>query len=129
MVTEAPQRIELPIAILWFEFVNWVFLKTNGIPKKFRFTVADRILNSALNIAELLVAARWAHRKLETLNGVNSELEKLRLLVRIAYENRLLAQKDYLYAAEKMVAFGNQLGAWIKLQSKKELNQVVNAQT
>jgi len=51
------------------------------------------------------------------LAEIDIELEKLRLLIRLAKDLRLLAMKQYGLIAERIDEIGRLLGGWIKSQA------------
>jgi hypothetical protein len=107
---------DLPIFVKWIDFLKWLLLTTEKFPKKARFTFADRINNLALNIVEDLIEARYSRQKVAALRRVNLGIEKLRVLLRICYEAKLLPHKAYEYAMVSLNEVGKMLGGWIKQQ-------------
>ena len=109
-------RDELPIFIKWLDFVKWLLVATNNFPKKTRFTLADRQISIALQIVEDLVEARYSRNKSSILRRVNMNLEKLRVLIRICFETRVLPRKGYEQASYSINEVGKMLGGWMKQQ-------------
>jgi len=107
---------ELPIFVKWIDFLKWLFLTTDKFPKKVRFTLSNRINNLALDIVEDLVEARYSRNKMAALQRANLRLEKIRLLMRIAYEQKFLSLKSYKFSAYSINEVGKMLGGWKKQQ-------------
>ncbi len=107
---------DLPIFVKWIDFLKWLLLTTEKFPKKNRFTFTDRINNLALNIVEDLIEARYSRQKMGSLRKANLGLEKIRILLRICYESKVLPHKAYEHAMVSMNEVGKMLGGWIKQQ-------------
>jgi len=107
---------DLPIFIKWIDFLKWLLLTTEKFPKKIRFTFTDRINNLALSIVEDLIEARYSRQKMGALRKANLGLEKIRILLRICYESKVLPHKAYEHAMVSMNEVGKMLGGWIKQQ-------------
>ena len=105
---------ELPIFVLWMDFLKWLLIKTGKFPKKARFTFSNRIDNLALDIVEQIIEARYSRSKLLILNKINVDLEKLRILFRISYESRFLSLESYKHGIKKINEVGQMLGGWMK---------------
>lgn len=107
---------DLPVFVKWVDFLKWLLLTTEKFPKSARFTFADRMNNLALDVVADLVEARYTRQKFQSLNQVNLSLEKLRVLLRISYEQRLLSFKAYEHATYSINEVGKMVGGWIKQQ-------------
>jgi len=114
-----PEADELPIFTQWMQFLEWLLPAMENLPKRVRFTFADRITNLALDIAEDLVEARYSRDKQATLQRINLRLEKLRVLLRLCHRLRHLPHPGYQHAARAVNDVGRMLGGWIKEQQAK----------
>lgn len=111
---------DLPIFVKWIDFLKWLLSKTEKFPKKVRFTFSNRMNNLALDIVESLVEARYSRSKFLPLKQTNLNLEKLRILFRIAYESRFLSHEAYEYGVRKMNEVGRMLGGWMKIRNESD---------
>ncbi|MBI2026648.1 MAG: diversity-generating retroelement protein Avd [Deltaproteobacteria bacterium] len=105
---------ELPIFVLWMDFLKWLLCQTEKFPKKSRFTFSNRIDNMALDIVEQIIEARYSKSKFLILRQINIKLEKFRILFRISYESRFLSFESYKYGIKKINEVGQMLGGWLK---------------
>ncbi len=110
---------DLPIFIKWLDFVKWLLVTTGSYPKKVRLTLADRQINLALSIVEDLVEARYSRNKTMILRRINMNLEKLRVLIRICFETKVLSRKGYEQASYSMNEVGKMVGGWIKQEGRQ----------
>ena len=110
---------DLPIFVKWIDFLKWLLKTTEKFPKKVRFTFSSRINNLALDMVEELVCARYTKHKIENLRRANLILEKLRILLRISYEERFLAPASYKIGAHSLHEIGKMLGGWLKQQNTR----------
>ncbi|MGK5092738.1 diversity-generating retroelement protein Avd [Deltaproteobacteria bacterium TL4] len=109
---------ELPLFTHWMEFVSWLLNTTEKCPKRLRFTLTQRIENHALDIVEELVQARYSKgvEKKQILQRINLTLERLRILLRLGFQQQALTQKQYEYALRQIQEAGKMVGGWSKQQ-------------
>jgi len=97
-----------------YALVRWLMARVEGFPRTRRFVLGDRILNAALDVLESLTEAAYSGRKREALHRANLRLQSVRLLVRLAKDERHLSINQYEYAAREMTEVGRQIGGWMK---------------
>jgi len=110
---------ELPLFILWSDFVHWMLDHTEKFPRHVRFTLSGRIDNYILDIYEKIIEARYTRNRHGILKEIDLNLEKLRLLVRIAHDRKYISHGSYEYASKIIYESGSMLGGWIKANIKK----------
>ncbi len=66
------------------QLIEWLISRLAEFLKDQRFLLADRIEKSLLDVLELLIEAVYEKQKYPLLYRVNIELDKARLLMRIA---------------------------------------------
>ena len=110
---------DLPIFVKWLEFLKWFLPTLEKFPKKYRFTMTDRMINMALDVVELLAEARYSREKRAILGRANLKLEKMRVLMRLSHQERLCSGRAYQFACKKINETGTMLGGWIKAQEKR----------
>lgn len=110
---------EFPIFAKWFDFVNWFLPCADKLPKKVRFSLTNRMTNLAIDVMEDLTEARYRRDKGAILRSINLKLERLRLLMRLCFEQKLIAYKTYEHAIKRINETGKMLGGWIKQQGSQ----------
>lgn len=103
----------------WEQFVGWLLDRTAKFPKNLRHTLTGRIDNLALDVFERLVEARYTRARLPLLARVNLDLEKLRLLLRLAHDRRVLDTHAFEHAMVAIESAGRQVGGWSKQQEAR----------
>jgi len=101
------------------EIIGWLFEKVNTFPKKQRFISGQQIENSALICLRLIIEANSARKPvvvLKKLELLNTELEVLRSLLRVAYEMKFLKANSLKYIIEQINEVGKMRGGWAKRQ-------------
>jgi hypothetical protein len=107
---------DFPIFLKWQENINWLFLTVEKFPKKVRVTISDRLLNLGLDIMEDFTEARYSKSKLSILRRANLKLEKMRLLLRLCHQQKILSHQAYKHGSYVLNEVGQMLGGWIKQQ-------------
>jgi len=99
-----------------YDLMLYAFPIINKFPKSQRFVLGQQIQNEMVDIAKLIVEANKRRNKVPTLYQIDVELEKLRLLIRLAKDMKMLAVRQYGLIAERVDEIGRLLGGWIKSQ-------------
>ena len=111
---------DLPVFTKWMELVEWLLPTTEKFPKKVRFSLSQRIDNLALDVVEDLVEARYSRRKEEVLARANLRLEKLRVLLRVSYQQKHLPSRQYEHAMKALYNVGQMIGGWLRWQRARQ---------
>ena len=83
-----------------------------------KFTLGDRTLNLALDTLELLIEAIYTTQTFTLASESQTvQLEKLRYLIRICHDFKLLSSKQYAYISNEINEVGKLVGGWIRSQS------------
>lgn len=90
----------------------------NRFPKSQRFVLGQQIQNTMIGIAMLIVQANAERDKKRTLWRIDVELEKLRLLIRLAKDLNMLPVKQYGLLSERVSELGRLLGGWTRSAQK-----------
>lgn len=93
----------------------------DGIPKKSRYTLGDKIDSRFIQVLELLYVASYqgTSEKLPTIERALSGVDILKFLLRIGWELRVFDDKKYTTLSEGLNEVGRQVGGWRKgLQTK-----------
>lgn len=109
----------LPILVHWEKTLRDLLGRTQKLPKRIRFTLTIRIDNLALDIYEGLVEARYSRDKARTLEKVNLNLDKLRLLLRLCHDERYLDRRGFEHVARNLEEAGRMLGGWRKERARR----------
>lgn len=97
-----------------YEASKWICRKVEKLPRSYRFTLGDRMINSSLDLYLLLVEAQYSRDKRRILKQANLELEKLRHLWRLSQELTDLSLKSYHYICAELDQVGKMIGGWQK---------------
>ncbi|MEX0877356.1 MAG: diversity-generating retroelement protein Avd [Candidatus Spechtbacterales bacterium] len=99
-----------------YELILWLYPTVNKFPKSQRFVLGQQIENTILNILQKIIEANQERNKLIHLKQISVELDKLRVLTRLAKDLKFISVKQYQFAAENINEIGKMLGGWIKAQ-------------
>ena len=107
---------DLPLFDFWTRVLAWLLARTEKFPKSIRFTLSTRIDNLALDVLEGIVEARYSRNKVARLSRINTDLEKLRVLLRICHDHGHLDHRAYEHASLQLWEAGKMVGGWLKQQ-------------
>jgi four helix bundle protein len=106
---------ELPVVVQKaYEFSIWLIQKVENFPRSYRFSVGDRLVQSVLDVLLRLVDAAYSRDKPRILTEVNGMLNRMRFLLRLAKDLKLLNVDSYGHAAERVEEIGRMVGGWRK---------------
>ena len=97
-----------------YVFILWLIPTLEKFPKSQRFLLGDRIESTALDMLEGLIEATYTRNRIQLLNGVNLQIEKLRFLMRLSMDLRYLDLRRYEHAAKALNEIGRLVGGWLK---------------
>ena len=100
-----------------YDVIIWLMGRVEKFPRSQKFTLGDRTVNLALDTLELLIEATYTRDRLALLRKANVQLEKLRYLIRICHDFKMLSAKQYAYISNEMNEVGKLIGGWIRSQS------------
>ena len=101
----------------WMETTTWLMGVTQGFPKRLRHSLTNRVDVLSLEILELLTTAAYQQRPIPLLRQVDDRLNRLRVLLRVAHELRVLSHGQYEQAARRTDEAGRLLGGWRKKEA------------
>ncbi len=98
------------------EFIKTVVPVVNNFHRPQRFLLGSRIENQALDLLDLLLETYYGpkHSKKSKLYAANLSIEKLRHLLRLAYELKYLNPKKLDQLMELLLEIGRMIGGWLK---------------
>ena len=105
-----------PIVTKAYDFTQWLLPRVQDFPRSSRFILGDRLIATMLDILEGLVEASHRCDKRAVLEEVRAKLDRLRMLIRLSKDLKLLNLKRYEHAAEAVTELGAMLGGWLKQQ-------------
>ena len=76
-------------------FILWLIPTVEKFPRSQRFLLGDRIQTTALSCVERLIEATYTRSRERLLAEANVGIEKLRTLLRIAFQLRYLDARRY----------------------------------
>src|SRR6516225_7531921 len=97
-----------------YRFVVWLAAAIEKFPKSHKFTIGERIETTALDVLEALIEATYTRERTQHLRAANLGIEKLRFLLRLAADLRLLDRRRYEHAARSLDETGRLIGGWVK---------------
>jgi hypothetical protein len=97
-----------------YQFLAWLAPTVEKFPRSYKFTIGDRSQATALDALEALIEATYTRDRSQHLRHANLGIEKLRFLLRLAADLRLLDRRRYEHAARALDETGRLIGGWMK---------------
>ena len=103
---------ELSVISETYDLALWSLRHIERFPRAHRFGLGARLEATLHLLLNLLIAAKYRHDKLPTLDEANLVVEQLRYQLRFARELRLLSIDSHHHACERTDRIGRELGGW-----------------
>lgn len=105
----------------FYDLILYSFPIINNFPKNQRFVLGQQIQNNMLDISKMIVQANkfGIKNRLQILYNIDVELEKFKLLIRLAHDLGFMSHSRYGVFCEKITEVGKILGGWIKVSQIK----------
>lgn len=96
--------------------ILWFSPKISKYPKKYKYTIGDRITDTQLSILERIIEAKYSpsNKKKYFLRQSNLLIEKLRFMVRLSKDLQCITLKEYEYSSKILNEIGKMIGGWEK---------------
>ena len=105
-----------------YRFVVWLAAAIEKFPKSHKFTIGERIETTALDVLEALIEAIYTRERIQHLRSANLGIEKLRFLLRLAADLKLLDRRRCGACLGSLASDGRRrfAGAPVHLQEREE---------
>lgn len=109
-------RDDVPIIQKTYDFYREFYKLIPQIPKLDRYTLAEKIEKSCLDMLELLISASRKERngKLQLLDQAATKLDLLKMLLRLGEDTKAISSKRYMALSAMLQEVGRMLGGWIR---------------
>ena len=97
-----------------YQLLTWLTQTVERFPKAQKFLLGDRIQSIALDVLDALIEATYPRDRRSHLARANLGLEKLRFLMRLAFDQRHLDVRRYEHAARSIDEVGRLIGSCAK---------------
>jgi len=88
---------------------KWLLSRTERFPKKVRHTLSHRIDDLTLGLLEGITTLAYRRDRRDLLRTLDDQLNRLRVLLRLAHELGFLAHNHYEEAARRLAEAGRLL--------------------
>jgi hypothetical protein len=99
-----------------FDLLEWLLPKSERFPRAYRSTLTQRLMDAALDLQEVLVAAqsREGRSRVSALRNADAALGRLRIYLRLAHRWRWLSDGQYGHVSGMVAEIGRLLGGWLR---------------
>jgi len=97
-----------------YDLMLYSFPIIGRFPKEQRFVLGQQIETAMLEIGKMIVHANKLRQKREKLYELDIALEKLRFLIRLSKDLKMMSVSKYGHHCERIDEIGKLLGGWLK---------------
>ena|SRR5438270_4229825 len=97
-----------------YDWALWVMPKAEKFPKSYRFTLGDSLVRSSIELLLHVVDATYQSHNAASLGAAAREVNRIRYLVRLAKDLRVINIDSHEFAAKTLDEIGRMTGGWLK---------------
>jgi hypothetical protein len=101
-----------PIYTRYYDLLGWILDRTSKFPKNMRFGLVRKIDDMALELLDQFIEAIYRRDRHVMFSGVNINLEKMRVFLRLAKDRRVLSEAQLRYAVKEIDEIGRMWHGW-----------------
>ena len=107
---------EMVIFVRASDLLLWLLPKAERLPRSFRHTAVQRLMDAALDAHDALHEAQSepGPARLRHLRRADAALHRLRVYLRLAHQWQWLTSGQYRHGSAMVAEIGRLLGGWIK---------------
>lgn len=98
----------------YYDLLLWIYPVTRKFPNKEKYVLGEKIQTIALEVLENIIMIASNKEREKALLKADTELEKLRILIRLSNDLKLLDLRRYEYASKKLIEIGKIIGGITK---------------
>lgn len=109
-------NFDVPLVHKIYDFYKLFHEFIKLFPKIEKYSLGQKIENLTLDILEISLKTVYSPKqeKLSLLKEVDTKINLLKMLIRLANEIKVLDNKKYLISQEKLQEIGKMIGGWIR---------------
>ena len=113
---------DLQVLVEWESVLHSILDCTERFPKSVRFSFVQRIDGLVLDMTQTIIDAQYAptDQKRLFLSQVNSQLAKLRILLRVSVDRTYLSIGQLKVFVERLDGIGFQVYGWLTYVDKQD---------
>jgi len=97
----------------------WIIPKVEKFPKPYRFSIGQTLVASSIELLMHLVDATYQSRNAGSLGAAVREVNRIRYLMRLAKDLRVINLAAHEFASKAMDEVGRMVGGWLKSTRQK----------
>lgn len=101
-----------------YDFLLWVFNKTDGFQKSKRFSIGRRLEELMLDFIVLIHRYRYTKKERKSAFALSLKFDEIKLLLKICYDSRLFGSNAFAFSVKSCEEIGAMIGGLIRSSAK-----------
>ncbi|RLJ22917.1 23S rRNA-intervening sequence protein [Chryseobacterium sp. 7] len=110
---------QLPVYKISYDLLLQLYHISKNMERDYKFTLGEKIKNESTELIIHIYKANTKAQKIELLEKAKSNIEVIRLLLRIYKDLKQISLKDFIEVSEKIESTSKQINAWYVQQKNK----------
>ncbi len=112
-----------------YDWALWIIPKVEKFPKSYRFSIGQSLVTASIELLMNLVDATYQARNAGSLASAVREVNRIRYLVRLGKDLRVINLAGHEFAAKAMDEIGRMTGGWLLKARGKSMKRTGNLWT
>lgn len=108
----------LPVYKVAYDFFLEINMLRSTLSREYKHTLGERLLDASLNMILYIYKANKEKDKKELIKQSQSEVEVIRLLLRLLKDIKVISLKRFIALNEVLESVSKQLTGWLKYQKE-----------
>lgn len=108
----------LPIYKATYDFLLRIMHVINHFPREYKYTIGERIQDTAINMVVTIYRANKSKDKIPHLKELQEHIQMIYLFLRISHDIKILPTEKFASIVELIDGVSNQAQGWLKTNEK-----------
>lgn len=108
----------LPVYKVSYDLLLQLYHISKNMERDYKFTLGEKIKNESTELIINIYKANTKEDKIELLEQAKTNIEVIRLLIRVYKDLKQISLKDFISVSEKIENTSKQINAWYTQQKK-----------
>jgi hypothetical protein len=97
-----------------YDFLVWIFGKTDKFPRSKRFSLGGRLENLLLDMVVEAQKLQYTKDRFRLITAMSASFDEVKLFLKISNDTKMISAESFAYALERCTEIGAMIGGYRK---------------